>query len=51
MSEKIKVLLVISSVELGGGERVVLTLASGLTDLGIHVEVAGPEKGKLEWAF
>ena len=51
MSKKIKILLVVSSVELGGGERMVLTLASGLSDLGIHVEVAGPQTGKLQWAF
>lgn len=51
MFGEVKVLLVVSSMELGGGERVVLTLASGLTDLGIHVEVAGPESGKLRGAF
>jgi len=47
----VKVLLVVSSMDLGGGERVALTLASGLADSGIHVEAAGPEKGKLRSAF
>ena len=51
MPEGIKILLVVSSMELGGGERMVLTLAGGLTDSGIHVEVAGPPEGKLRQAF
>jgi glycosyltransferase involved in cell wall biosynthesis len=51
MPQDLKILLVVSSIELGGGERVVLTLASGLSDLGIHVEIAGPQEGELLWAF